>query len=365
MIFDLITMPLGMISSRLLFKNFSEVATDYQSKRHYQVSIIIPARNEAENIPLLLGDLKKQDYPITEIICVDDQSTDATAEIVTRMGAKLIRVKEKPDHWIGKSWACQQGADNSQGELILFLDADVRLKPGAVASLVARFDQNNCVISAQPFHQMGEFYEQFSLFFNIVQIAANGTCLYKTGQHAGLYGPVILIERKTYQAINGHEAAKSSIVDDVSLGQELAKNGYRYKLFLGGKMISFRMYKSGHLSLIRGWTKNFSTGAAKTPPLLLVLVLLWVTSVATAALKLVTSLAAGDLLNVYVYLGFYLLWVFELLRISRRIGNFKKSVLIIYPGYLAFFIGIFALSMIKKIFGMNVVWKDRKIKLEK
>ncbi len=365
MLFDLITMPLGLIASRLLFKKFNEVATDYQSSRHYEVSIVIPVRNEAANIPLLLEDLKKQDYPIREIICVDDQSTDNTAEIVTSLGVKLVSVTKKPEHWIGKSWACQQGASNSQGELILFLDADVRMNPRAVANLVARYDQNNCVISAQPFHSMGEFYEQFSLFFNLVQIAANGTCLYKAGQHAGLYGPVILIDRKTYLAINGHEAAKSSIVDDVSLGQELAKKGYRYSLFIGESLISFRMYKSGHLSLIRGWTKNFSTGASKTPLLPLVLVLLWVTSVATAALKLVTSLGAGDLLSVYVYLGFYLLWVFELIRISRRIGNFKKTALILYPGYLAFFIAIFALSMFKKIFGMNVVWKDRKIKLEK
>jgi len=102
-------MVLGLVASWILFYRFPGLERgDPQDpgKKTPQLSIIIPARNEEQNLALLLGDLKKQTRDIHEIICVDDGSTDQTASIATVLGARLITATPKPAGWLGKSWAC-------------------------------------------------------------------------------------------------------------------------------------------------------------------------------------------------------------------------------------------------------------------
>ncbi|MCH2308007.1 MAG: glycosyltransferase family 2 protein, partial [SAR202 cluster bacterium] len=93
------------------------------------VSILIPVRNEANNIRECLESIISQDYEAFEVIILDDRSTDKTAKIVeTFQGTtdclKLINGKELPDGWVGKNWACHQLSEHAKGQLILFMDAD-------------------------------------------------------------------------------------------------------------------------------------------------------------------------------------------------------------------------------------------------
>ncbi|MHB1485216.1 MAG: glycosyltransferase family 2 protein [Saccharofermentanales bacterium] len=330
-----------------------------------KISIVIPARNEAANLPLLLQDLSMQIVKPYEIICVDDCSTDKTGDIASSFCVDLITISEKPDEWTGKAWACQQGANAATGDILLFLDADVRLSPDAIGLLLNAYIENHCVISVKPFHQTVKSYEQFSLFFNVVQIAANGTtAIFKT-KNAGLYGPVIMISKDDYVKINGHDSAKNSIVDDLALGERLKQAGIGYKLFLGGKEISFHMYGSGFGSLLQGWAKNIASGAMKTPPLLFLMVFVWLTACIAVVVFLVQSLIEMNQIKIAVFFLLYLFWVFELYRVSRKIGSFHFKTIIQYPVYLAVFLCIFIYSLFKKIFHLDVVWKNRKIKLEK
>ena len=88
------------------------------------MSIVIPARNEATNIPNLLRSLKGQIKADDEVIVVDDHSEDNTAAIAEREGATVLKSKEMPPGWTGKTWACYQGAQSATSEILLFLDAD-------------------------------------------------------------------------------------------------------------------------------------------------------------------------------------------------------------------------------------------------
>ena len=91
------------------------------------VSVLIPARNEEQNIRTCLGALMQQDFPKLEIIVIDDQSTDTTAEVVREFQGKstaitLISGKELPPGWMGKNYALYQGVQEAGGEYLLFLD---------------------------------------------------------------------------------------------------------------------------------------------------------------------------------------------------------------------------------------------------
>ncbi len=93
------------------------------------VSVIIPARNEEQNLPTLLRSLAAQPVKPREILVVDDGSTDRTAEVARRLGATVIVSQPLPDGWRGKTWACHQGAQAATGELLLFVDADTWFEP--------------------------------------------------------------------------------------------------------------------------------------------------------------------------------------------------------------------------------------------
>ena len=94
------------------------------------VSVLIPARNEANNIGNLLNDLVNQDYKNIEVIVFNDQSEDKTAEIVTEYTIRDSRISMissagLPDGWLGKNFACHSLAEQANGKYLLFLDADV------------------------------------------------------------------------------------------------------------------------------------------------------------------------------------------------------------------------------------------------
>jgi len=91
------------------------------------LSIVVPARNEEANIPNLLRSLKGQVYVNDEIVVVDDHSEDKTATVAEKEGAKVIKSKQMPSGWTGKTWACHQGAQEATGEVLIFLDADTTI----------------------------------------------------------------------------------------------------------------------------------------------------------------------------------------------------------------------------------------------
>lgn len=363
MIIELVIAFAGFFLSFFLFARLRILKASAAPPGHYQISVIIPARNEENNLPLLLGDLSRQTYPLDEIICVDDGSTDGTPQAARAYNVRLMQITEKPDGWTGKAYACQRGADAACGNLLLFLDADVRLAPGAIASLVAEYEKTGTTLSVQPYHQTKKVYEQLSMLFNVVQIAANGLALPFHNVHTGLFGPVILIRKNDYQAAGGHAAAKDSVTEDLALGNALTQNHIPYTLRHGGREISFRMYGDGVRSLFEGWSKNFATGALKMNVLLLLAVILWVSACMSAPYHVILLSFMPLQAYFWVYAALYLCWIVVLGHITRSIGSFSFLSILLYPIPLLVFIIVFTVSLVMKLFGFHATWKDRKIKL--
>jgi len=358
---SLIILLAGLVSGVLLFLRQPILPDGEMSNPPKKVSVIIPARNEENNLPFLMQDLNKQSCLPYEIICVDDDSTDKTAGIAESFGAKLIKITDKPEGWTGKSFACQTGANIASGELLLFLDADVRLQVNAVKKIEKAYEKFKCVVSVQPYHKTIKVYEQLSLFFNLIIIAANGIGLPFRKKNIGLFGPVILIGKKEYYFAGGHSSVKKSIADDLTFGENLKGKGMKFVLFLGEKDISFRMYDTGFNQLRQGWIKNIATGASKTSLILILMVTLWLASGTTAILNFINLTTDFSYLKLGLDIILYIVVVSELWIAAQKVGNFKKSAIVLYPFSLLFFLVIFILSLFKKVFHIKAIWKGRKI----
>jgi 4,4'-diaponeurosporenoate glycosyltransferase len=178
LIIELAVVVIGFMAAAVLFYRIPKLPeAEAPAQSTPAVSIVIPARNEEKNLDLLLRDLTLQTLRPLEIICVDDASEDRTAEVARAYGVRVLSVKDKPEDWTGKTWACQQGAEAAGGNLLLFLDADVRLGRRGLEKLMSARRKSGGTISVQPYHRTEKNYEQLSLVFNLVQIAANGTAL--------------------------------------------------------------------------------------------------------------------------------------------------------------------------------------------
>lgn len=363
-IIEFVIVLVGLAVAPVLFYRFPRLPEVKTGDGHFpSVSIIIPARNEERTLPLLLEDLRNQSFTPFEIICVDDDSSDATAQIAEAYGARVLSLHNKPDDWMGKSWACQNGAKAAKGELLLFLDADIRLGHNGISRLMKTYSDCSCTISVQPFHKPEKTYEQLSMFFNFIQIAANGTAL-KNPIASGLYGPVILISQSDYNKIGGHESVKMSIVEDMALGHRLRETGLSYQLFVGDKEISFRMYGRGLKDLLQGWLKNMAAGAARTTPYVFAMVFLWITSLISVPLHVIGFAVSGNSVWLVIYSLLYIMWATILNVVSKRIGQFRTLAAVFYPLLIMVFLGVFAVSMFKKIFRLNVIWKGRTVSAE-
>lgn len=358
---ELVILALGFGAAILLFWRIPRLPEGLNSG-NLRISVVIPARNEALTLPLLLGDLSRQTFPACEILVANDASEDETAAIARSFGAAVLDLQNKPEGWVGKSWACQQGALAAKGDVLLFLDADVRLGPNGLSRLAAAYAAHGA-FSVQPYHDTQKMYEQGSLVFNLVQIAANGSALPRPVD-LGLFGPIIAISRTDYFAAGGHESVKSAVVEDLALAACLRRANIPFRIFAGDCDVSFRMYPAGFCSLWQGFTKNLATGASRTPAGLLLLVVLFLASLGSAPLHLLLSLARGEPLAL-LYGILYLVWVIALFRIGGRIGRYRPLAIFLYPLPLLVFFGVFLHSGLLRLFHGKVMWKGRAIPLER
>ncbi len=358
----LILTAVGIASMLVLLYKKPYLSAQKTIKKH-SVSVIIPVRNEANNIAQLLQCLEKQSYEICEIICVNDESSDTTCEEISKFKRVKLLHSDSRCCVNGKAVACQKAAAVAKGELLLFLDADVRMSKNALEKLVGQYELEQKTISVQPYHSVGKWYENGSFFFNLVQLGANGSCCTINTESAGLFGPVILMEKKVYEAIGGHRCAVDSIVDDLELGRQLSRLGYKYSIKMGCDSISFRMYPDGISAMFQGWLKNIASGAGYTSPVLFILTFLWFTGLTSSLILLTQTILSPQISTLTMALLSYLLWVFVLKLASKNVGKFGWPTIFCYPLLLLFFLVVFIVSSIKKLLNISVVWRGRKIKL--
>ena len=323
-----------------------------------RLSIIIPARNEDQNLPTLLRSLAAQTIRPCEIIVVNDASTDRTAEVAREFGTQVINSQHLPDGWRGKTWACHQGAQAATGELFLFLDADTWFEPEGLRRVLAEFQAaGGGVLSIAPHHAVRHFHEQFSAFFNLVMLAGTGafTILGDRFTPRGLLGQFLLIERNAYERVGGHEAVKGRILENFWLAEQLRAVGVPLRCRVGRGVFAFRMYPQGWCEVVDGWTKGFASGAGQTPLPILLLIIAWMIGLMTVLL----GLAFGS--QPLLWFVVYAFCVTQVAWLLRRAGTFHWGTALFYPAPLIFYFVVFARSVSRTRNNQTVAWKGRQI----
>jgi 4,4'-diaponeurosporenoate glycosyltransferase len=305
-----------------------------------RLSIVIPARNEAHNLPRLLDSIRSQPVPPLEVLVVDDASTDATAGVAASHGATVVSSLALPDGWRGKTWALHQGALAAKGELLLFLDADCWFEPGGLDRILSRYEGG--ALSVAPHHSVEKPYEELSAFFNLIMVAS-------TAGH-GLFGQMLLIDRASYDRAGGHQEVKGRVLENLRLAGFYRAAGIAVSSLPGRGMLAFRMYPEGLASLVEGWTKGFASGASETPRAAVVLVALWITGLMVALIALPWTPLP--------YLAFALQFGVML----KRVGSFSWLTALLYPVPLVFYLAVFVRSLRRS--GKEVTWKGREFRAD-
>lgn len=236
------------------------------------VSVLVPARDESRRIPRLLEGLSKQSAAAVEVIILDDNSSDGTAEVVAAYNGRIpalfqVSGAPLPSGWAGKCWACWQAAQFAAAPWLLFLDADAFPAPALVSTLLGyarRKDLDLLSLGLLPLSDMETFWERVLLppFMGLIQVVfplhqvndprsplalANGQCL--------------LIKRSVYFAVGGHKSVRQSVLEDVALAQQVKGAGYRIAVVDGPELLRVRMY-TGWQEIAEGLRKNAWAGYA-------------------------------------------------------------------------------------------------------
>ena len=241
-------------------------------------AVIVPAYNEAENIQqCLMATSESSNCPASELTVwvVDDQSTDDTLTIAQLLQDSLndprlhiLAGQSRPagERWVGKNWACTQAAEQTTSEYLLFIDADVKLKPGAIETAVqaAQAEQID-LLSLGPAIECGCLTEWLvqPLIISTLLLGFNFRAVNDPhSEMAFAAGPFMLFRRAAYEQIGGHRAVADQVVEDVELSRRIKFSGLKLRYLLGTQLASVRMYRSGQ-ALWEGWTKNLYLGSQR------------------------------------------------------------------------------------------------------
>jgi glycosyltransferase involved in cell wall biosynthesis len=233
-----------------------------------RVSIIVPARNEGDNIEPTLAQLLALDYDNYEIIAVDDRSTDQTGAIMDRIAAgpeahellKVIHVQELPPGWMGKTHAMWTAVQQASGEWFLFTDADVLFKPDALRRAVVYAESEpadhlvvfpHIIMKRVGEKMMIAFFQTLFVFGHRPWKVADP----KTKDHMGV-GAFNLIRRRVYEQIGTYQRLRMEVLDDMKLGKVVKNAGYAQRAVFGDNLISIR-WARGAMGVVRNLTKNF------------------------------------------------------------------------------------------------------------
>ncbi len=328
-----------------------------------KVSVIVPARNEQARLPPLLASLKVQDYADFEVIVVDDNSDDRTADLARAAGATTLILTELADGWLGKPHACWIGAQRASGDLLVFLDADTELEPSGLRRIVATHARYGGLVSIQPYHRMAKAYERLSAFFFIVMMGSirSFTLAGDAVKPNGSFGPCMVCSRDDYFRTGGHRLVRAEIVDDVALARQMSQRGVPTHNFIGQGTISFRMYPGGLRDLADGWTKNFAHGAMSTDPWLLLMLVAWISGSAATINAARGWLTHGFTAWSVAGLIAYTAYAAQIWWLLRRLGNFGLVSALAYPVSLTCFVAIFVRSLYLTLVRNSVRWKGRSI----
>jgi glycosyltransferase involved in cell wall biosynthesis len=235
------------------------------SDREPRVTIIVPARNEAEHIRETLTRLLALEYSNYEIIAVNDRSTDRTGPIMDEVVAgaarlKVVHISELPPGWLGKTHAMWTAGQQATGDWLLFTDADVLFKPDSLRRAVAYAETEKAdhvvlfprMIMKRPGERMMiAFFQALFVFGHRPWKVADPDAR----DHMGV-GAFNMVRRPVYDAVGTYRALRMEVLDDMKLGKVVKNAGFAQRNVFGEDLISLRWAK-GAFGVVNNLTKNF------------------------------------------------------------------------------------------------------------
>lgn len=340
-----------------------------------RVTVLIPARNEERNIEGCVLSVLNQTYANLDVIVVNDQSTDRTGELLDEMAKadnRLLHVRGEslPEGWVGKGWALYQGHRRATGEWIVLLDADVRLEPWAIDQVVDKAERDKIdFLNPYPYFVNVTFWEKLMqpLLWGIVRIrfplfAVNQTLTRRNPAFGMAFGPMIVVRRSAYDAVEGHKHVAMDILEDVALAKLMRNRGYRTFVVNGKNIFRVRMYQNLH-ELMNGWSKTAYGAMGYNLALmgLAVFGLFWAAAqpFLTAGLGMLAGSTTWTALGLFQVIG--VLWRRLL---DHRENSFPLWTILLHPLAITVVLYIQARAVWQYYFGAYT-WKDRDYKKPK
>jgi len=313
---------------------------------------------------------RAQRWPDLEVVLVDDQSTDGTAAAALAAiegdpRVRIVRGTDPPAGWAGKPWACSRAAGEASGELLLFVDADVRLDPDAVRGVVGALQARQlALLSVYGTWDLQGFWERAVIpaVGWLIRGAIDLDRVNDPGQpDAFANGQLIAVQRGPYDTVDGHGAVRDQVLDDVRLAQAFKQRGAHIGLMVAPWSFQVRLYRSLG-AIIGGYGKNLYEGMGRQPILGLGSVLF----IAVGALLPFAALAGGLLARLVlgwaVPGGLWLTWLavvcaLELAfryRVERRDGR-SGAMAWTHPLANLILAGI----LLRSVLGVRARWKGR------
>lgn len=228
------------------------------------ISVLIPARNEENNIACLLDALQKFNNNIEILVC-NDHSTDNTEEIISRYQTtdqriRLIESEVLPKGWLGKNHACYQLAKQASGKYLLFVDADVVISGNIIADAVSYAKKHKLgLLSVFPKQVLLTIGEKKSVpLMNYILLTLLPLVFVRFSpfkSHTAANGQFILFESKTYFELEPHKQFKNSAVEDISISNFYKRQKIKIACLIGEERIQCRMYNS-YKDALNGFSKN-------------------------------------------------------------------------------------------------------------
>ena len=346
-----------------------------------RVAVLIPARNEERNVRACVESVLASRGVGLEVLVLDDASTDGTAEIVREIAlrdgrVRLVEGRALPAGWNGKQHACWVLAQETDAELMLFLDADVRVGPEALVRCVGEMQRRKvALLSGFPRQILGGWMERMLLpliHFVLLGLLPMGR-MHKTTKvaYAAGCGQFFLAEREAYFACGGHAAIRDTRHDGLRLPEEFRRRGLRTDLVDLTELAEVRMYESAG-AVWMGLAKNATEGLGSPRRIVPVTFLLLVGQVLPVVAAgfwiafLVSSVVVGatfddaraalivSLLLGVAVVASYLPRVIAVRRFRQPVGS-----AVLHPVGILMLLGVQWYALVRQVFGRPVEWRAR------
>ena len=360
---------INFILNNIQFKNTARVQLSPETiKENPLISVLVPARNEEDNIKRCLLSLMKQDYKNIEILVLNDNSTDNTAGIVSGLARKDKRItlhhgKPLEKGWLGKSFACYQLSKFAKGKYLVFTDADTLHFPNSIGSSVA------CLLKYK--------VDALSLFAKQIMVTIHERMMVPAGNYmifwflplilirkakSALFctaiGQFMLFKKEVYEKIGGHKAVKSRILEDVIISKQVKKCGYKFMIFDGRHSLYCRLYHN-FSEVVKGYSKILFAAFGFNAYMMLTAIL-FVSAIFLLPFIMLPISILFDWAQIHINLMIIQVIMIFITRVIFTFRYRSKAIdAFLHPLAFIYLIAIAITSVFQVKYGAGIYWKGR------